>query len=163
MWTYSPIQTHFLLCSYFDPPNGILIYAGASPSTYQFGKLESSYSHMEKQEFRYLCFALINTAKYVCHWGRNFRRLFSEEDFRKEALQCCRHSHSEKTCTVDICNRKIRKGTYKKLHSFFCLITHSLSTAIRVPLCYIILKIQLYLKRISAIHSNIFISILIFW
>ena len=44
----------------------ILAYAGASPSTYQSGQLESSYySHMEKQGSRYLRFALINAAKYA--------------------------------------------------------------------------------------------------
>jgi transposase len=32
----------------FDSPDKILAYAGLSPSTYQSGQLESSYSHMEK-------------------------------------------------------------------------------------------------------------------
>ena len=46
--------------SRFDSPDKILAYAGASPSTYQSGQLESSYSHMEKRGSRYLRFALIN-------------------------------------------------------------------------------------------------------
>lgn len=35
--------------SRFDAPDKILAYAGMSPSTYQSGQLESSYSHMEKR------------------------------------------------------------------------------------------------------------------
>ena len=58
--------------SHFDSPDKILAYAGASPSTYQSGQLESSYSHMEKRGSRYLRFALINAAKYVCHWDETF-------------------------------------------------------------------------------------------
>ena len=58
--------------SRFDSPDKILAYAGASPSTYQSGQLESSYSHMEKRGSRYLRYALINTAKYVCHWDKTF-------------------------------------------------------------------------------------------
>ena len=58
--------------SRFDSPDKILAYAGVSPSTYQSGQLESSYSHMEKRGSRYLRFALINAAKYVCHWDKAF-------------------------------------------------------------------------------------------
>ena len=58
--------------SRFDSPDKILAYAGASPSTYQSGQLESSYSHMEKRGSRYVRFALINAAKYVCHWDETF-------------------------------------------------------------------------------------------
>lgn len=58
--------------SRFDSPDKILAYAGASPSTYQSGQLESSYSHMEKRGSRYLRFALINATKYVCHWDETF-------------------------------------------------------------------------------------------
>ena len=58
--------------SRFDSPDKILAYAGVSPSTYQTGKLESSYSHMEKRGSRYLRFALINATKYVCHWDETF-------------------------------------------------------------------------------------------
>ena len=58
--------------SRFDSPDKILAYAGASPSTYQSGQMESSYSHMEKRGSRYLRFALINAAKYVCQWDETF-------------------------------------------------------------------------------------------
>ena len=58
--------------SCFDSPDKILAYAGASPSTYQSGQFESSYSHMEKRGSRYLRFALINATKYVCHWDKTF-------------------------------------------------------------------------------------------
>ncbi len=58
--------------SRFDSPDKILADAGASPSTYQSGKMESSYSHMEKRGSRYLRFALINATKYVCQWDETF-------------------------------------------------------------------------------------------
>lgn len=58
--------------SRFDSPDKILAYAGVSPSTYQSGKLDSSYSHMEKRGSRYLRYALINAAKYVSHWDESF-------------------------------------------------------------------------------------------
>lgn len=56
----------------FDSPDKLLAYAGMSPSTYQSGQLESSYSHMEKRGSRYLRYALYNATKYVCHWDENF-------------------------------------------------------------------------------------------
>lgn len=58
--------------SRFDSPDKILAYAGMSPSTYQSGQLESSYSHMEKRGSRYLRYALYNATKYVCHWDVTF-------------------------------------------------------------------------------------------
>lgn len=58
--------------SRFESSDKILAYAGISPSTYQSGKLESSYSHMEKRGSRYLRYALINAAKFVCHWDESF-------------------------------------------------------------------------------------------
>lgn len=58
--------------SRFDSPDKILAYAGISPSTYQSGQLESSYSHMEKRGSRYLRFALINATKFVCLWDPTF-------------------------------------------------------------------------------------------
>ena len=58
--------------SRFDSPDKLLAYAGVSPSTYQSGQMESSYSHMEKRGSRYLRYALINAAKYVCLWDPTF-------------------------------------------------------------------------------------------
>ena len=58
--------------SRFDSPNKILAYAGMSPSTYQSGQLDSSYSHMEKRGSRYLRYALFNATKFVCHWDSTF-------------------------------------------------------------------------------------------
>ncbi len=59
--------------SRFDSPDKLLAYAGISPSTYQSGQLESSHSHMEKRGSRYLRYALINAAKYVCLWDETFK------------------------------------------------------------------------------------------
>lgn len=56
----------------FDSPDKILAYAGMSPSTYQSGKVESSYSRMEKRGSKYLRYALFNATKYVCHWDPTF-------------------------------------------------------------------------------------------
>lgn len=58
--------------SRFNSPDKILAYAGLSPSTYQSGQLESSYSHMEKRGSRYLRYALFNATKFVCHWDPTF-------------------------------------------------------------------------------------------
>jgi transposase len=58
--------------SRFDSPDKILAFAGLSPSTYQSGKLDNAYAHMEKRGSRYLRYALYNAAKYVCHWDKTF-------------------------------------------------------------------------------------------
>ena len=56
----------------FDSPDKILAFAGLSPSTYQSGKLNNCYAHMEKRGSRYLRYALFNTTKYVCFWNPLF-------------------------------------------------------------------------------------------
>jgi len=58
--------------SRFDSPDKILAYAGLSPSTYQSGQLDGSYSHMEKRGSRYLRYALFNATKFVCCWDETF-------------------------------------------------------------------------------------------
>lgn len=58
--------------SRFSSPDKLLAYAGLSPSTYQSGKLDNAYAHMEKRGSRYLRYALFNAAKYVCYWDANF-------------------------------------------------------------------------------------------
>ena len=58
--------------SRFDSPDKILAYAGLSPSTYQSGKLDNAYSHMEKRGSRYLRYALYNATRYVCIWDPTF-------------------------------------------------------------------------------------------
>ena len=67
--------------SRFDSPDKILAYAGLSPSTYQSGKLNASgtYAHMEKRGSRYLRYALINAAKYVCHWDPSFAAFLAKK------------------------------------------------------------------------------------
>lgn len=56
----------------FDSSDKTLAFAGLSPSTYQSGKLNNCYSHMEKRGSRYLRYALYNATKYVCHWNPVF-------------------------------------------------------------------------------------------
>lgn len=58
--------------SRFSSPDKMLAYAGLSPSTYQSGQLDSSYSHREKRGSRYLRYTLFNATKYVCIWGNTF-------------------------------------------------------------------------------------------
>ena len=58
--------------SRFDSPDKILAYAGFSPSTYQSGKLDNAYPHMEKRGSKYLRYALFNATKYVCQWDPTF-------------------------------------------------------------------------------------------
>lgn len=54
--------------SRFDSPDKILAFAGASPTTYQSGQLYSSHAKMEKRGSRYLRWALMNAARFVCKW-----------------------------------------------------------------------------------------------
>ena len=56
----------------FDSPDKLLAYAGLSPSTYQSGKMDNAYAHMEKRGSRYLRYALYNSTKYVCLWDPSF-------------------------------------------------------------------------------------------
>ena len=65
--------------SRFDSPDKLLAYAGISPSTYQSGQLDSSYSHMEKRGSRYLRYALINVAKFVCLWDPTFEAYLAKK------------------------------------------------------------------------------------
>lgn len=58
--------------SRFSSPDKLLAYAGLSPSTYQSGKLDNAYAHMEKRGSRYLRYALFNATKYVCYWDTSF-------------------------------------------------------------------------------------------
>ena len=56
----------------FSSPDQILAYAGMAPSTYQSGKLTSSYAHMEKRGSKYLRYALFNATIFVCNWDPIF-------------------------------------------------------------------------------------------
>jgi len=63
----------------FSNADQILAFAGLSPSTYQSGQLDSSYSHMEKRGSRYLRYALFNATKFVCKWDENFGAYLSKK------------------------------------------------------------------------------------
>jgi transposase len=58
--------------SRFGSPDKILAFAGCSPSTYQSVQLYSSHAKMEKRGSRYLRWALLNAAAYVCKWEPTF-------------------------------------------------------------------------------------------
>ncbi len=57
----------------------ILAYAGLSPSTYQSGQLDSSYSKMEKRGSRYLRWAILQATKYVCRWEPVFQQYLAKK------------------------------------------------------------------------------------
>lgn len=65
--------------SRFSSPDKILAYSGFSPSTYQSGKLDNCYSHMEKCGSRYLRYALFNAAQKVCIWDSTFSEYLSKK------------------------------------------------------------------------------------
>ncbi len=58
--------------SRFESADKILAFAGCSPTTYQSGQLYSSHAKMEKRGSRYLRWALVNAARYVCKWEPTF-------------------------------------------------------------------------------------------
>lgn len=63
----------------FSSPDKILAYSGLSPSTYQSGKLDNCYSHMEKRGSRYLRYALFLAAQKVCCWDNTFSEYLSKK------------------------------------------------------------------------------------
>ena len=65
--------------SRFENPDKILAFAGCSPSTYQSGQLYSSHAKMEKRGSRYLRWALINAASYVCNWEPTFAEYLAKK------------------------------------------------------------------------------------
>ena len=79
---HSPITTGVGDFFRFDSPDKLLAYAGMFPSTYQSGQLKNYYPHMEKRGFHYLCYALYNAAKYVCHWVPAFAAYLAKETGR---------------------------------------------------------------------------------
>ena len=58
--------------SRFDSPDKLLAFSGVSPSTYQSGKMDNAYAHIEKRGSKYLRFALYQAAKYVSLWDPIF-------------------------------------------------------------------------------------------
>jgi transposase len=56
----------------FDSPDKLLAFAGCSPTTYQSGQIYSSHASMEKRGSKYLRWALINAARFVCNWEPTF-------------------------------------------------------------------------------------------
>jgi hypothetical protein len=63
----------------FSSPDKILAFAGLSPSTYQSGKLDNAYSHMEKRGSKYLRYALFNATKFVCNWDNTFAEYLAKK------------------------------------------------------------------------------------
>ena len=63
----------------FSNADQVLAYAGLSPSTYQSGKLISSYARMEKRGSKYLRYALFNAAIYASGWDERFRLYLSKK------------------------------------------------------------------------------------
>lgn len=65
--------------SLFGSSDKVLAYAGCSPSTYQSGQLISSRAKMEKRGSRYLRYALLNAARYICNWEPVFKAFLEKK------------------------------------------------------------------------------------
>ena len=77
--------------SYFNSPDKILAYAGLSPSTYQSGQLDSSYSHMEKRGSKYLRYALFNATIFVCNWDPTFQLILPKNALKVSTIMLQYH------------------------------------------------------------------------
>lgn len=83
--------------SRFDSPDKILTYTCTSPS----GHLIDSHSHIRKRGSRYLRFALINTAEYVCHWDKTFGTyLLKKSSEGKHHNVTITHATKELVCLI---------------------------------------------------------------
>ena len=69
----------------FGSPDKILTYAVLSPSTYRSEQPDSSYSHMEKRNSRYLRYALFNATEFVCIWEPTFKPIL-QKSVQKENI-----------------------------------------------------------------------------
>lgn len=65
--------------SMFSSPDKVLAYAGCSPTTYQSGQLISTHAKMEKRGSRYLRYALLSAARYVCNWEPVFKTFLEKK------------------------------------------------------------------------------------
>ena len=92
----------------FDSPDKNLAYAGFSPSTYQSGKLDNAYAHIEKRGSRYLRYALYNATKYVCHWDPTFAAYLTKKRSEGKHYNVA-ISHAVKTGENHISFRKTKQ------------------------------------------------------
>ena len=99
--------------SKFDSPDKILAYAGMSPSTYQSGKLTSSYAHMEKRGSRYLRYAIFNATKYVCLWDPSFKAYLEKKRAEGKHYNVA-ISHAAKKLVRLICAMERSGQPYRK-------------------------------------------------
>lgn len=65
--------------SRFENADKILAFAGCSPTTYQSGQLYSSHAKMEKHGSKYLRWALLQAARFVCNWDDNFKNYLEKK------------------------------------------------------------------------------------
>lgn len=96
----------------FDSPDKILAFAGVSPSTYQSGKLDNAYAHMEKRGSRYLRYALYNAAIYVCKWDKTFA-LYLQKKRSEGKHYFVAISHAIKKLVRVIFHLQLTGDTYK--------------------------------------------------
>ena len=64
----------------FDSPDKILAYAGLSPSTYQSGKLDNAYAHMEKTRLPLPSLCALQCRKVCLPLGRFLLRLSGKKE-----------------------------------------------------------------------------------
>ncbi|MCR5053693.1 MAG: IS110 family transposase [Lachnospiraceae bacterium] len=99
--------------SRFSNADQILAFSGLSPSTYQSGQLDSSYSHMEKRGSRYLRYALFNATKYVCHWDEEFGKYLAKKISEGKHYNVA-VSHAAKKLIRTIYRMELTGETYRK-------------------------------------------------
>ncbi len=98
----------------FSSPDKILAYAGLSPSTYQSGKMDNAYSHMEKRGSKYLRYALFNATKFVCNWDNTFAEYLSKKRAEGKHYNVA-ISHACKKLVRVIYHLEITGDTYKPM------------------------------------------------
>lgn len=98
--------------SRFVNPDKILAFAGCSPTTYQSGQLYSSHAKMEKRGSKYLRWALLNAAKYVCNWEPTFNAYLEKKRSEGKHYNIA-FSHAAKKLVRLLYHLEITGGPYK--------------------------------------------------
>lgn len=104
--------------SRFDFPDKILAFAGCSPTTYQSGQLYSSHEKMEKRGSKYLLWALINAARFICNWEPTLAAYLAKKRSEGKHYYVAL-SHAAKKLVRLLYHLA---NHWQKIHSRFCLI-----------------------------------------
>jgi len=100
--------------SLFGSSDKVLAYAGCSPSTYQSGQLISSCAKMEKRGSRYLRYALLNAARYICNWEPIFKAFLEKKRSEGKAYNVA-ISHAAKKLVRLIYHLETNRESYSPI------------------------------------------------